>query len=121
MFSLEPARRAFYQCRIDREQARDGALSAKAGNLEIPADDAIGGFAAAERARFAERFAPSMLHRVPCVSERVVTLFDLEREKLFLQLFHRAIELRPHPRLRVSRAELERLGLRSSAPRERIH
>src|ERR1700752_3722051 len=103
-------RRAINQRRIDREEARDSAFAAETGDLEIPAHDAIRGFAAGEPARLAQRLAPSMLHRVPHVGERVVTFLDLECEKLLLQLLHRAIEFAAHFRLRVTGAELERLG-----------
>src|SRR5260370_15091294 len=116
-FALEAARGAVNQRRIDRQQARDGALTAETRDLEILSHDPICGFAARERARLAQRFTPSMLHRVPHVSEGVVMFLDLEREKPLLQLLHRAIEFAAHFRLRVAGSELERLGLGGPAAR----
>src|SRR6202171_345418 len=98
--ALEPSRGTINQCRIDREHSRDRALVAEAGDLEIAPHDAIRGLALRERARGAQRITPSMLHRIPYVCERVVALLNLEREKFFLQLLHRAIEFAAHLRLR---------------------
>src|ERR1700694_5404823 len=99
--ALEPSCGTIKQRRIDRQHSRDGALVAEAGDLEIAPHNAISGLALREGACGPQLLTPSMLHRIPYVGEGVVALLDLEREKIFLQLLHRAIEFTAHLRLRV--------------------
>src|SRR5215472_4789668 len=62
-----------------------------------------------------------MVHRVPHIGERLVALFHLQGEKLFLEFFHRAVERRTALGLRVTGGELERTRLGRAALYQRIH
>src|SRR3984893_1242784 len=99
--ALEPSCGTINQRRVYTQHSRDGALAAEAGDLEIAPHNAISGLALREGACGPQLLTPSMLHCIPYVGERAVELLNLEREKIFLQLLHRAIEFTAHLRLRV--------------------
>src|SRR5215469_3647937 len=107
LFPFEAARRRFHQVGRDGHDARDGLFVREGSDFEIALYDPIGRFARRQLARLAHRVGPSMLHSVPHVAERLVTLLDLQRQEFLLQFLHRAVECSSPLGLRVARSQFE--------------